>query len=146
MENSELALTIINRLRSLGIEFSLDDFGTGYSSLSYLHRLPFSYLKIDRSFVNLMSESIENNEIVNTIIKLARSLRMRIIAEGIETSAQAETLRSRECDFGQGFLYSKPLPAEAAHRFLRDGLETRFVPLDDSSVTQITAYDPVPSA
>ncbi len=123
MENSDLAMTIINRLRSLGIEFSIDDFGTGYSSLSYLHRLPFSYLKIDRSFVNLMNESAENDEIVNTIIKLARSLKMKIIAEGIETAEQAEILRLRHCDFGQGYHFSKPLAPETARTFLMEKLE-----------------------
>lgn len=122
LENSDLAMTIVNRLRSIGIEFSIDDFGTGYSSLSYLHRLPFTYLKIDRSFVNLMHESVENDEIVRTIIKLARSLKMKVIAEGIETPDQAETLRNRDCDFGQGFYFSRPLSPADARTFLMEKL------------------------
>ncbi|MCC6329258.1 MAG: EAL domain-containing protein, partial [Acidobacteria bacterium] len=92
MDHTGPALKMINRLRALGVEFSLDDFGTGYSSLSYLHRLPFSYLKIDRSFVSQMCESTENSEIVNTIIRLAQSLNMKVVAEGVETPEQAHKL------------------------------------------------------
>jgi diguanylate cyclase (GGDEF)-like protein/PAS domain S-box-containing protein len=142
MDNCELALTIINRLRGLGVEFSLDDFGTGYSSLSYLHRLPFSYLKIDRSFVSSMSESVENNEIVDTIIKLAQGLKLKVIAEGIETTEQADSLRLRQCDFGQGFLFSEPLAADAAHKLIAKNSGGP----NGSSVTQIIAYNPIHSS
>ena len=118
MENTALSEKMMNRLRELGVELSLDDFGTGYSSLSYLHRLPVNYLKIDRSFVSRMMESSENNEIVNTIIKLAQSLKMKVIAEGVETSAQSEQLKHLKCEYGQGYFYSKPLEAEAAKTFI----------------------------
>ncbi len=118
MENSEAAIRIMNRLRALGIELSLDDFGTGYSSLGYLHRLPVSFLKIDRSFVSRMTESKENEEIVRTIIKLAQNLKMKIVAEGIETAEQLERLKQLSCQFGQGYFFSKPLEAEAATRFI----------------------------
>lgn len=118
MENSDVAVTVINRLRKLGVEFSLDDFGTGYSSLSYLHRLPFTYLKIDRSFVHLMTESEENAEIVNTIVRLARSLKLKVIAEGLETEEQIAYLRALECEFGQGYFFSKPLSARDAQAFV----------------------------
>ncbi len=120
MENSERALVVINNIRRSGIEFSLDDFGTGYSSLSYLHRLPFSYLKVDRSFVGAMNESAENYEIVHTIIKLARSLKMKVVAEGIETLEQFECLRQMECDFGQGYWISKPLDADKARLLIQE--------------------------
>ncbi len=114
MENSEKAVSIMNRLRSLGVELSLDDFGTGYSSLSYLHRLPVSYLKVDRSFISQMIESAENSEIVSTIVKLAQNLKMKIIAEGIETEEQLVQLQILGCEYGQGYLFAKPMDAVAA--------------------------------
>ena len=118
MENSARSVKMMSRLRELGVELSLDDFGTGYSSLSYLHRLPVNYLKIDRSFVSRMTESAENGEIVSTIIKLAQSLKMKVIAEGIETAEQREQLEQLNCEYGQGYFYSKPLEAEAAKKFI----------------------------
>lgn len=120
MENSEMAVTILNRLRSLGIEISLDDFGTGYSSLSYLHSLPVDYLKIDRSFVSRMTDGKENSEIVFTIIKLAQNLKMQVIAEGIETAEQLAHLKNLHCEFGQGYFFSKPLDAKAAEKFIEE--------------------------
>jgi diguanylate cyclase (GGDEF)-like protein/PAS domain S-box-containing protein len=120
MESSELAAKMITRLRDMGVEMSLDDFGTGYSSLSYLHRLPVSYLKIDRSFVGRMTESRENLEIVHTIIKLAKNLRLQVVAEGIESTEQLTQLSDLDCEYGQGFLFSKPLTADAAKQFIVD--------------------------
>lgn len=118
MENSDKAVTMMNRLRSLGIEICLDDFGTGYSSLSYLHRLPVNFLKIDRSFVYRMVESKENGEIVHTIVKLAQNLKMKVIAEGIETAEQVAKLRLLGCEYGQGYFVSQPLDAAAAAEFI----------------------------
>jgi diguanylate cyclase (GGDEF)-like protein/PAS domain S-box-containing protein len=114
IEDSELAVTIINRLRDIGVKLSIDDFGTGYSSLSYLHRLPIDYLKIDRSFVSRMLTNHENSEIVHTVITLAKNLGIEVIAEGIETIEQAEQLRKLDCRFGQGYFYSQPVNAEKA--------------------------------
>jgi diguanylate cyclase (GGDEF)-like protein/PAS domain S-box-containing protein len=114
MENTEQAIVMMNCLRTLGVEFSLDDFGTGYSSLSYLHRLPVSYLKIDRSFVMRMTDNGENSEIISTIIKLAQNLKMKVVGEGIETAEQLAHLKSLNCEYGQGYFFSKPLEAEAA--------------------------------
>jgi EAL domain-containing protein (putative c-di-GMP-specific phosphodiesterase class I) len=122
IENSENAVTIMDRLRKLGVELSLDDFGTGYSSLSYLHRLPINSLKIDRSFISRMSESGENSEIVRTIIKLAQNLKMQVIAEGIETSEQLAQLNNLNCGYGQGFYFSMPLEAEMAAEFINEKL------------------------
>ena len=112
MENTDLAIAMMNRLRVLGVEFSLDDFGTGYSSLDHLHRLPVSYLKIDRSFVNRMRANGENCEIVQTIIMLAQNFKMSVIAEGIETEEQSGQLRQMGSEFGQGFLFAQPESAE----------------------------------
>ena len=123
MEKSETAVTIMNRLHSLGVEISLDDFGTGYSSLSYLHRLPVDYLKVDRSFVSRMTDSQENREIVRTIIKLAQNLKMKTIAEGIETADQLAHLKNLHCEYGQGYFFSKPLEAKSAEKFIEENLE-----------------------
>src|SRR5436190_1417058 len=123
IENSDKAVQIMNRLRDTGVELSLDDFGTGYSSLSYLHRLPVSSLKIDRSFVSRMTESEGNSEIVRTIVKLAQTLKMDVIAEGIETEEQLKQLNDLQCGFGQGYLFAKPMPAAMAAAFIDDNIE-----------------------
>jgi diguanylate cyclase (GGDEF)-like protein len=128
MENTEMAVAMMNRLRDLGVRLSLDDFGTGYSSLSYLHRLPIDYLKIDRSFVSRMVESRENAEIVSTIIKLAQNLKMQVVAEGVETSDQLAQLDHLNCEYGQGYFFSKPLDAEAAGLIL-GGLTVNIPPV-----------------
>jgi diguanylate cyclase (GGDEF)-like protein/PAS domain S-box-containing protein len=124
MENTDTAVATLNRLRAIGVEISLDDFGTGYSSLSYLHRLPIDYLKIDRSFVSNMMDSKENAEIVYTIIKLAQNLKMKVIAEGIETDEQLAHLHLLNCEYGQGYYFSKPLAAENAGTFINDTFES----------------------
>ena len=110
MENPEQSSQILHNLKSLGVQLSIDDFGTGYSSLSYLHRLPFDALKIDRSFVSGVGAGGENSKILQTIVSLAKNLQMRTYAEGIETEAQFALLRNLGCDYGQGYLMSKPLP------------------------------------
>ncbi|MEO7538463.1 MAG: bifunctional diguanylate cyclase/phosphodiesterase [Pyrinomonadaceae bacterium] len=118
MENAEHTINILNRLKQLGVQLSIDDFGTGYSSLSYLHRLPFDTLKIDRSFVYSVGESGENSEILQTIISLAKSLKKKVIAEGIETEAQLTLLQNLGCDYGQGYLLARPQTKENAERAL----------------------------
>lgn len=118
MENIEGATGILEQLRALGVELSIDDFGTGYSSLSYLHRLPIDTLKIDRSFISCMCENSENKEIVRTIILLAQNLKMGVVAEGIETEEQLAQLRELNCRDGQGYLFSKPIDADAAGSFI----------------------------
>jgi diguanylate cyclase (GGDEF)-like protein len=124
MENADLAITMLKQLHELGIQLSIDDFGTGYSSLSYLHRFPVNNLKIDRSFISRMGLGDENLEIVRTIIMLARNLSMEVIAEGIETEEQLAQLRALSCDFGQGYLFSVPLPANSAAALLGQGQQT----------------------
>lgn len=118
MENADHTITVLNRLKQLGVQLSIDDFGTGYSSLSYLQRLPFDTLKIDRSFVNNVGVKGENSEILQTIISLAKNLRMRVIAEGIETESQLAVLRNLGCDYGQGYLIAKPKSVEETERLL----------------------------
>jgi diguanylate cyclase (GGDEF)-like protein/PAS domain S-box-containing protein len=120
MENIESAVEALESLRSLGVEVSIDDFGTGYSSLSYLHRLPIDTLKVDRSFVSRMASNNENTEIVRTIVTLAQSLDMKVVAEGVETSEQLAQLQILRCEGGQGYLFSRPLDAEAAAALLAE--------------------------
>jgi diguanylate cyclase (GGDEF)-like protein len=118
MENIETATLTLEQLRALGVELSIDDFGTGYSSLSYLQRFPVSTLKIDRSFVSRMTENDGTAEIVRTIAKLAQNLGMDVVAEGVETESQRAQLSAFECEFGQGFYFSKPIDSDAAEAFL----------------------------
>ncbi len=114
MENAVTAVDILSELQQLNIKLSMDDFGTGYSSLSYLQKFPLSSLKIDRSFVNQMDNSQEDLEIVGTIIALAHTLEMEVIAEGIETATQLDILQSLGCEDGQGYFLSYPLKVEDA--------------------------------
>jgi diguanylate cyclase len=116
MDNSEMAIIIIQQLRSRQIQISIDDFGTGYSSLGYLHRFPVDNLKIDRSFVSQIQEGNRDYLVVNTIITLSNQLCLSVIAEGIETQQQLQWLQQLECEFGQGYLFSKPLTSDEIER------------------------------
>lgn len=118
MENAEHTINVLNKLKQIGVQLSIDDFGTGYSSLSHLHRLPFDTLKIDRSFVCRVGERGENSEVLQTVISLAKNLKMRVIAEGIETPAQLAVLQNLGCDYGQGYLMAKPKPREETEDLL----------------------------
>jgi EAL domain-containing protein (putative c-di-GMP-specific phosphodiesterase class I) len=117
--NMRIGLEVLSSLRRLGVSLLMDDFGTGYSSLNQLHSFPFDVLKIDRSFVGRMTEGDQPLQIVRTIIELARVLGMDVVAEGIETCEQYRLLRQLGCRFGQGFLFARPLTAEAVTQLLR---------------------------
>ena len=112
MENTESAAQMLREIQALGVRFSMDDFGTGYSSLSYLHRFPLDTIKVDRSFVSRMESGSEpgarDHEIVNTIISMARGLKLEVVAEGVETAAQLQILRELKCGYAQGYFISKP--------------------------------------
>ncbi len=110
--NTKTALSVLSKLRRLGVSLLMDDFGTGYSSLNHLHSFPFDVLKIDRSFVMRMTEGEQPLQIVRTILELARVLGMDVVAEGIETYEQYALLRKLGCRYGQGFLFAPPLPVE----------------------------------
>jgi len=122
MQNAVDTIKILNQLKSLGVELAVDDFGTGYSSLSYLKRFPIDVLKIDRSFVRDITTDPDDASIVSTVISLAHSLNLTVIAEGVETEAQARFLADRSCDTTQGYLYSKPVPANEIKSFLNTKL------------------------
>ena len=111
---------MLKRLRRLGVGLSIDDFGTGYSSLSSLHSFPISTLKIDGSFVGRMNGRDENTEIVRTIMSLAENLGMDVTAEGVETLEQVTKLRTFGCARGQGFFFSRAIPAQDAEKLLRE--------------------------
>jgi EAL domain-containing protein (putative c-di-GMP-specific phosphodiesterase class I) len=120
MENAETAILMLKQIKETGVQISIDDFGTGYSSLSYLHRFPIDQLKVDRSFVSAMEENTENGEIVRTVIALAKALNLKVVAEGIESIHQFHQLRVLGCEYGQGYLFSKPLPVAEIERLLTD--------------------------
>jgi EAL domain-containing protein (putative c-di-GMP-specific phosphodiesterase class I) len=119
----EKMLGLLRELRSRGVGLAFDDFGTGYASLSYLTRFPFTRIKIDRSFVQNISDGsgAEDTAIVQSIIVMAHNLGLEVIAEGVETAAQAAFLQTRKCDEVQGFLYSKPLPIDEIEQFMTSG-------------------------
>ena len=108
----------LQALRAMGIALSLDDFGTGYSSLSYLHRFPLDTLKIDRSFVSRMDTEEESRNIIQTIITLAHQLHLDVVAEGVESAQQLQQLRALGCEYGQGYFFSQPFDAAAAHALI----------------------------
>ena len=120
MDNAETAILMLKQIKETGVQISIDDFGTGYSSLSYLHRFPIDLLKVDRSFVGAMEENTENGEIVRTVIALAKALNLKVVAEGIESIHQFHQLRILGCEYGQGYLFSKPLQVADIERMLSE--------------------------
>jgi len=118
MKSTQHVTSVLNKIREIGISISIDDFGTGYSSLSYLKRLPIDKLKIDRSFIKDIPEDQDDIAIVKTIIALANNLSLELIAEGVETEQQKNFLFKEGCHNIQGYLYSKPLPADKCREFL----------------------------
>jgi len=122
MEHSESAASILQALREKGVQVAIDDFGTGYSSLSYLRKFPVDALKIDQSFVSHISTAGDNASIVTAVISMARSLKLRVVAEGVETLEELAFLQTQQCDEGQGFYFSRPVPPEQFAALLQRGL------------------------
>ncbi|MCW2608205.1 MAG: diguanylate cyclase [Frankiales bacterium] len=123
MANTDRTIEALRELRALGVRISIDDFGTGYSSLAYLRRFPIDTLKIDLSFVRDITVSPDAAAIALTIIRMAHSLRLEVVAEGVETAAQLEYLRRHHCDQVQGYFFSRPLPLPALDALLRGGVD-----------------------
>ena len=119
MENTESAAKLLGRIRRLGVTVAIDDFGTGYSSLSYLKNLPIDTVKLDRSFVMGATTDPDDAALVMAIVTLAHNLRLRVIAEGVETDEQLGFLRLLRCDEAQGYLFGKPMPPEVFESSLK---------------------------
>jgi len=117
MQDSQLTIATLRRLKDLGVKLSLDDFGTGHSSLSYLRRFPLDTLKVDQSFVRDLKDA-QTASIVQAIVTMARSLGLRVVAEGVETEEQRVVLQEHGCDVLQGYLLSRPLPMDALVDYL----------------------------
>jgi len=127
LEHNQTNIITLSRLKNMGIHISIDDFGTGYSSLSYLKRLPIDTLKIDQSFVRDIGTDPDNKAIASAIIAMASSLRLNVLAEGVETDEQLAFLRAQGCNEIQGFSFSHPLPAEEFEQLLREGRQMRLL-------------------
>jgi diguanylate cyclase (GGDEF)-like protein/PAS domain S-box-containing protein len=137
MEQVESASLALMNLKSIGVKLAMDDFGKGYSSLSYLHSFPFDTLKIDRSFISRIGVGGENTEIVRTIISLANGLGLDVVAEGVESESQSTQLRDLGCQYGQGYLFSRPLRAEAAGKMLLESPSWFAQERDESQVLSL---------
>jgi diguanylate cyclase (GGDEF)-like protein/PAS domain S-box-containing protein len=122
MKHAESAASILRSVRERGVQVAVDDFGTGYSSLSYLGKFPVDALKIDQSFVGQITAAGDDASIVTAVISMARSLRLRVVAEGVETLEQLEFLEAHGCDEAQGYYFSRPVPAEQFARLLSSGI------------------------
>jgi diguanylate cyclase (GGDEF)-like protein len=120
MENVDAAVETMNRLRKMGIQLHIDDFGTGHSSLSYLQLFPVSALKIDRSFINKLTASGNNQEIITHIVSLAKSLNFDVIAEGVEMEHQLAKIKNLHCGYGQGFLFARPMAFNAIDVWMQE--------------------------
>lgn len=111
MTDLDTCLDVLHQLRALGVTLCIDDFGTGYSSLNYLQRLPVAIVKVDRAFIAGVGEGGANEPIVRAVLAMSQALGHRVVAEGVETAVQRDWLRANGCDFGQGWLYGRPVPA-----------------------------------
>jgi diguanylate cyclase (GGDEF)-like protein len=118
LENTDIVLTNMQALKSMGVKILLDDFGTGYSSLSYLHRFPIDVLKIDRSFINNVHEHDSHRAIIKTIVDLATNLQMATVGEGIENLSDAQLLQQMDCLYGQGYYFAKPMSGVQAYKYI----------------------------
>lgn len=125
LNDTEQTMAALNQIKAIGVLFAMDDFGTGYSSLSYIRKFPFNKIKIDQGFVRDMGDDPESLAIVRAVVNLCRDLGMVTTAEGVETAAQAETLRNLGCGIAQGYFYGKPMPAEATYAMLGEETERK---------------------
>ncbi len=122
MENAKSTASVLQALKRMGVHLAVDDFGTGYSSLSYLRQFPIDVLKIDQSFISQIPGEPNDSAIVRAIIDMGKNLKHRVIAEGIETQEQLALLRAWNCEEGQGYFFSRPVPAARFARLLQTGV------------------------
>ncbi|MBQ8920893.1 MAG: EAL domain-containing protein [Oscillospiraceae bacterium] len=127
LRDIDLTIDRMNQLRAAGIRIAMDDFGTGYSSLSYIQRLPFTMVKMDRSFVMHMVDDPVVQEIVSSVARIAKAKQIQTIAEGVETPEQARLLRASGCDYVQGFLYGHPMTAKETEQFIRNNIKNKMI-------------------
>jgi EAL domain-containing protein (putative c-di-GMP-specific phosphodiesterase class I) len=125
MVDPVLSLDLITRLRVKGFQLSIDDFGTGFSSMVQLVRLPFSEIKVDKSFVMRAQQSQESRSVIKSIIDLGHSLDLLVVAEGVEDQATLEYLNSLSCDLAQGYFISRPMPSETAQNWAQSRAQSR---------------------
>ena len=123
----DVTIARMKELREAGIQLAMDDFGTGYSSLSYIQRLPFTMLKLDRSFVTDMDSDPVVQEIIRSVARIAKTKQIKTIAEGVETPEQARMLREAGCDYVQGYLYGHPMTAKETEKYIRANLTQKTV-------------------
>jgi EAL domain-containing protein (putative c-di-GMP-specific phosphodiesterase class I) len=122
VDDAHGVIEVLEQIRSLGVRIAIDDFGTGYASLSYLQRLPVDILKVDRSFVMGLADGDKSHELLEAILGVGQALSLATVAEGVEDHGQLETVRRMGCDMAQGYLMSKPIPAEVAEGLLSGDL------------------------
>src|SRR5690606_18914110 len=137
LDEPELAARALDEIRSMGVRIAMDDFGTGFSSLSVLQQFPIQRIKIDRAFVQGLGDRGADRSLVRTIIAMARSMALDLVAEGVETIEQLEALRELGCDKAQGFLISRPVPADA--------MRSTMVALDDLATLSLFASSMTPA-
>ena len=135
MQNPAVASATLADLRSLGVKIAMDDFGTGHSSLTCLQELPIDVLKIDRSFIANMERSRSFAALVHAVTTLGQNLGLAAVAEGIETPDQLAMLQSLDCDFGQGYFFAKPMPAEAVVTYM----SSADAPAEDAAAIEMTS-------
>jgi EAL domain-containing protein (putative c-di-GMP-specific phosphodiesterase class I) len=124
MQHAEATASVLQALKFMGVQLAVDDFGTGYSSLSYLRRFPIDALKIDQSFVRDITSNPDDATIVSAVINMGRSLKQRVIAEGVETREQFAFLQAQHCGEGQGYYFSRPVLAGQFAKLLETGIST----------------------
>ena len=127
MHDAESAVETLHALKAIGVQLAVDDFGTGYSSFSYLRRFPLDALKVDRTFINEIFSDANNAAIVSAMINIGKTLKQRVIAEGIETREQLHFLQKQGCSEGQGYFFCHPVIAEKFAQFLESGIKESVV-------------------
>ena len=137
MKRAESTESILKALRAKGVQVAVDDFGTGYSSLSYLRKFPIDALKIDQSFVRQITTAPDETTIVTAVISMGRSLKLRVVAEGVETQEELAFLQAHQCDEAQGYYFSRPVLPQQFAKLLETGINEDQVPVESEGATRV---------